>query len=380
MPWTTPTLRQTREQNRDYIVSRIKAPLLPNSVTRVLSDAGGGLAHGVLQYIDWLALQLMPDTAETEWLDRFGNIWLVNSDGSTGRKGAMPATGTVALSGCVPGTVIPFGTLFSVGGAVGGSVGGAQQTQVYQSTQATGVDGAGNATVQLIATTPGAASNMDPGVQLGLAALPITGIVAPASVVSLTGGTDEETDDELRVRVLQRIQEPPMGGDAADYVAWALEYPGVTRAWCSPLELGIGTVTVRFMCDDLRADGNGFPNPTDVANVQTWINSKRPVTALDTYVVAPIPEPVSFTLHNLEPDDSGTRANITASVQAMLRAKAAPAFAHDGIAQPPQTIYAAWISNAVMEAAGVAYFDLVMTDHVMPTKGSLAVLGTILID
>ena len=81
----------------------------------------------------------------------------------------------------------------------------------------------------------------------------------------LDGGTDEETDEELRARVLRRIRQPPMGGDAYDYVAWALAVPGVTRAWCSPLEMGIGTVTVRFMMDDLRADNDGFPIADDIA-------------------------------------------------------------------------------------------------------------------
>ena len=49
---------------------------------RVLSDNQGALCHLVLQYIDWLALQLLPDTAETEWSRPApGHIWLVNSDG-----------------------------------------------------------------------------------------------------------------------------------------------------------------------------------------------------------------------------------------------------------------------------------------------------------
>ena len=41
----------------------------------------------------------------------------------------------------------------------------------------------------------------------------------------------------------------PMG-DNDDYVAWATEVPGVTRAWCSPNGMGAGTVVVRFVRDD----------------------------------------------------------------------------------------------------------------------------------
>ena len=39
-------------------------------------------------------------------------------------------------------------------------------------------------------------------------------------------------------------------GDNDDYVAWATEVPGVTRAWCSPNGMGAGTVVVRFVRDD----------------------------------------------------------------------------------------------------------------------------------
>ena len=94
---------------------------------------------------------------------------------------------------------------------------------------------------------------------------------SPASTATppcceLTGGTDTETDDQLRARILHRIQNPPMGGAQADYVTWALAVPGVTRAWAAP-EQGPGTITVRFLMDDLRADDDGWPTPADVQAV-----------------------------------------------------------------------------------------------------------------
>ena len=93
---------------------------MPNSVLRVLSDAQGGLCHLTLQYIDWLALQLLPDTAETEWLDRHGQIWLVNSDGTIGRKQATFASGIVTFTG-LDGSVVPIGTQLQGGqGSVSG--------------------------------------------------------------------------------------------------------------------------------------------------------------------------------------------------------------------------------------------------------------------
>src|SRR6516165_9735358 len=111
MPWQTPTLKTVRGLVRDSIRGNLPGAdaSVPNSVLRVMSDAMGALCHLTLQFIDWLALQLLPDTAEHEWLDRHGDIWLKNADGTTGRKMATLAVGSVTLTG-VSGTVVPLAT------------------------------------------------------------------------------------------------------------------------------------------------------------------------------------------------------------------------------------------------------------------------------
>ena len=44
---------------------------------------------------------------------------------------------------------------------------------------------------------------------------------------------------------------------SVNYIIWAFSsIPGVTRAWAA-CEIGPGTMTVRFMMDDLRADNRG---------------------------------------------------------------------------------------------------------------------------
>src|ERR1700745_3409265 len=117
MPWSTPTLRDVRSLVRDAVNASLPGAdaNVPNSVLRVMSDNQGALCHLTLQYIDWLALQLLPDTAETEWLDRQGQIWLVNADGSKGRKLATLATGTGQFQGLIDGTVIPANTQLQSG-------------------------------------------------------------------------------------------------------------------------------------------------------------------------------------------------------------------------------------------------------------------------
>jgi uncharacterized phage protein gp47/JayE len=124
--------------------------------------------------------------------------------------------------------------------------------------------------------------------------------------------------------MLLRIQAPPQGGASHDYVQWALEVPGVTRVWVSPGEIGLGTVSVRFMMDDVRAafggapQGDSGPNPTgDLALVFDNIDAQRPVTA-QVSVVAPVLTSIEITIADLEPDTAEVRQAITEELNAML--------------------------------------------------------------
>lgn len=368
MTWSTPSLSTVRTNNRDYIISKLGVPLIPNDYPRVLADANAGNAHLALQYLDWQALQLLPDTAEQQFLDKWANLFLKNSDGSKGRKSATYASGTGSINGTINNVILPQGTLFTA------QVG--SDTLSFQTTTQTTI-GTSPTTFPIRAMQSGSESNLDPGSVLTIAAA-IPGIDGSSAVsVLITNGNNAETDDELRARVLARLQQPPMGGDANDYVAWALQVPGVTRAWCSPQEMGIGTVTVRFMMDDLRASDypatNGFPLSSDVDLVTAYIQAQRPVCASDVFVEAPIPELINFTVRGFE--GTASQSAIQASVSAMLLKKAAPAFAINGVAQEAQTIYRAWVSDAVLNTSGVTSFDILMDDHVMPTAGSIAVFG-----
>lgn len=362
MPWLTPPLREVREIVRDHISTSLPGSdaSVPNSVLRVLSDAQGALCHLNLQYLDWLALQLLPDTAEHEWLDRHGQIWLVNADGSVGRKQATFATGTVQFTG-LAGAIVPLGTQLE------GDPPGAGATVGYETTEDI-VLGESPTPAPVRALDAGAIGNIPAGETLSITSSQPANVDSGAIVVQLIGGTDIENDDDLRARILLRIRQPPQGGAAHDYVQWTLAVPGVTRAWCAPLEMGMGTVTVRFMMDELRADNDGFPLQEDCETVAAYLDTVRPVAVKDIFVVAPIPQPVDVWIENLVRDDDATRAAIEQSLEVMLLALAAPG----------QTIYASWKSAAIMDTANVASFRLANNDDdVMPSPGHMAVLGDI---
>jgi uncharacterized phage protein gp47/JayE len=329
---------------------------VPNSVLRVMSDVQAAVCHLNLQYLDWLALQLMPDTSEEIWLDRHGDIWLTNADGSTGRKMATLATGSANLLG-TSGTVVPMATRLGTGT-------GGQSVIEFETTEEI-VLGPAETVVAIRALDPGALGNLEPGNPLTVVTT-VPGL-ASAEVVETHGGVDEENDDDLRFRVLERIRNPPMGGSQEDYVNWALRVPGVTRAWCEPLGMGMGTVIVRFMMDVLRSQNDGFPTPFDVHTVRQYIDTVRPVAVKDFFVVAPLRQRVDFVLSNVEPDSSATRAAIEANVRAMLFARASPG----------QTIYGVWKSDAVLNAGDVESFQITIADDVMESPGHMATLGDI---
>ena len=357
MPWATPPLKQVRRMTRDYVLSQLGAKaMIPNSVLRIMSDAMSGLTYLTLLYLDWLAKQLMPDTAEQEWLDRHGVIWLTNADGSKGRKVATYASGTVLFAGG-PLLDIPVGTLLTGGSSL-----------QYQTTTegTTGSDGTGTATA--VALTAGSVGNLPDGTAMNIS-IAISGIDTATLQGDMSGGFDTETDDQLRERVLFRIQNPPMGGDIADYVLWALACPGVTRAWAAQ-EIGPGTITVRFLMDDTYPDNYGLPQPADVTFVQNYIDSKRPVTVKDCFVMAPIMFFYDITISNLVNDTPTTRGNIEQSIADMELKRS----------KPGETVYRSWVDEAISQAVGEVSHELTFETTEMPAPAFMPTLGTVLYD
>lgn len=350
MPFNRPTI--------DDLIKRIQADIesrLPGSDARLrrnvlyaLARVHAGGIHGLYGHLDWLARQLMIDTAELEHLNRWASIWGID------RTPASIATGAVVFTG-TNGVVIP------------------QDTQVRASdatTYTTDADAtiiAGQAIAAVSADVAGDAGNQDAGVTLTLVA-PISGVNSQATVDAsgLTGGADEESDDRLRTRLLDRLRQPPHGGAAQDYIAWALEaHADVTDSWVFPLELGLGTVTVRLMTYDATADG--IPTQTVVDAVQAYIDARRPVTATVT-VVAPVAVPLNFTISSLNPNTQAARDAIEAELKDLLRREA----------EPGGTILISHIREAISLAADEV--DHVLDSpsaNVAHTAGQIATMGTV---
>ena len=91
MPYARPTLKSLIERDIADIHARLPGAdaLLPVSNLNVLAHVNAATAHGLYGYIDWLARQLMPDTAEEDYFARHASIKNVR------RRSAAPAEGGV---------------------------------------------------------------------------------------------------------------------------------------------------------------------------------------------------------------------------------------------------------------------------------------------
>nr|BDD45839.1 tail protein [Gammaproteobacteria bacterium] len=349
MPYIRPSLQDLIDRANADIESRLPGsqPRLRRSVLGVIGRVLAGAHHGLYGFINFLANQVLPDTAETEWLERHASIWGLS------RKAASKAGGNVGLTG-TNGSVVPSGTELQ-------TADGVQYVSTAEATIAAGV-----ASVAIEATAGGVDGNQAASVTLSFVS-PVAGVDATATVDggALTGGADAETDDDLRARVISRIQQPPHGGADFDYTTWALEVAGVTRAWVYPQELGIGTVTVRFMMDDTYADG--IPLAADVTDVQNYIDALRPVTA-DLTVVAPTSVPLNFTISGLSPSTTAIKAAIEDELKDLITREA----------EPGGTILISHIREAISIAAGEVdhVLDSPVAD-VTHTTGQIATFGAI---
>lgn len=347
MPFEKPTLAQLVNQTRaDYLARSNTDDPLRRADIDVQSRVIAGAVSGLYGYADWMARQILPDTAEDENLDRWASLWL-----DVPRKPASAATCPVATFVVQAGAVVPIGTQIR-----------ALDGQVYKTTGApTGSVPSVSAPIQ--AVVPGAAGNRSGGEVMTMVS-PISGVQSTVTVGACSGGADVETDDELRARLLQAIRNPAQGGSASDYVGWALSVPGVTRAWCYPGELGPRSVVVRFVRDN---DASIIPDSTEVAAVQAYIDPLRPVTDQLT-VVAPVLSPVNFTISGLSPN--------TAAVQSAVTAELADLFARE--AKPGGAILLSHIRAAISLASGEDDYVLVSpTANVTKATGQIASLGVI---
>jgi uncharacterized phage protein gp47/JayE len=289
MPFKTPSLPEE--------ISRLQSSLaggsaLLRSDAEVLARVLGGSSYGRYGHQEYIAAQILPDTADEETLRKMARARLKRD-----RLAAQSATGTATVKGSVS-ALIDAGTLLQRDDGVSFRV-----TVTVKLSSASG-------TVKLEALEAGPMGNTPSGTSLRFVS-PVLGVNERVTVEApgLAGGVDQESIEALRARVIRSYRIIPHGGNSSDYETWALEVPGVTRAWPVRHWMGPGTVGLFFMRDN---DIDPIPSAEACAVVQAYIEQERPVTA-ELYVLAPDEKPVQYEL-KITPDSSAVRRAVEAAL------------------------------------------------------------------
>lgn len=345
MPFEIPTLPALVQRAAEDLARAGVDGVLRRSDSAVLARVHSGGVFGLYGKLAWMARQILPDTCEEDMLARWAQLKDV------GRTAVARATGAVSVTGAT-GVLVQAGFIWQ----------GASGVRLVATADTVLVAGAADVPVQ--AEAPGQAGNVLAGSAVS-AISPLDGLVDQGVVAAggIVGGTDQELLERWRRRVVRAFRVQPHGGDAADYETWALEVPGITRAWCRPRWMGPGTVGLFVVRDD---DASIIPDEAELTAVRDYIVAKMPVTA-DLYVLAPtlLSVPVQI---RLDPDTETLRGLVTVALQDLFYSEA----------DLGGRLYRTHVSATISNVPGETDHTLVLpAADVVPAANELPVLGAI---
>lgn len=278
---------------------------LARSNTKALAFVEGVGLHGAYRYLrDFIARQAIPIYSSDEFLDG----WLA----SYGMTRKEPA----AAVGLITGTGVATSLLAA------GSLAQDDRGRQYRVTADVAVAGDATVSASVIALVPGLAANAVAGLSLSLVS-PVAGVDSAfvVGVDGLGGGADLETDAQAIYRLQQRLSNEPMGGSPADYARWALQLPGITRAFGVRNPAGPTSAGVIIM-----ADGNvapGLPTTVQQRQVLDYIRDPQRGPPDELFVIIPTAVTKNWTI-SLSPDTAANRAAVMAAVQDLFFREAVP--------------------------------------------------------
>ncbi len=347
--FTRPTLGELIDRAQTDIEGALQGvnARLRRTVEFVFSRAMAGLTHGLHGHLAFIAEQILPDQAAELFLVRWAELF------SVPRKEGVKAQGPLLVTGT--GDTVPAGTVFI-----------RPQDGAEYTVDATVGPISGSEPVQLTALLVGSDFNESAGASFSLEA-PISGIssIAVVDTGGITLGANLETLPELLVRFLAVIQKAPLGGAPGDHELFALEVPGVTRAFefagvdgvGNP---GIGKVSLTFVRDNDTP--TIIPDAAEVQQVQDELNKRSPAEAI---VFPPDPIDFDFTVE-LSPN--------TPEVQAAVDIEVADLIAREG--EPGEPILFSHLNEAVSGAAGEADHNITFpVGDVLHDFGEIPVFG-----
>lgn len=251
----------------DKTPEAIKAEILAAIHTSSgLSSMAGGFADGVAgpvaeeiskvyRALESVISMLFVDESSGGYIDLIGRQYHNMS-----RRSGTRASCKIAFAG-VPGLVIERGTGFLTASGL-----------AFTLVEKTVIGANGAAEGRLDAEYHGSAYNVDAGA-INRMYVNLPGLTAYANEAA-SGGTDEESDVSLLLRIRERVQKPPTSGNGYEYRQWAMEISGVGAAKVVELQNGPGTVDVTLVDSNYEAASAEI-----VSAVSSHISAERPIGA-----------------------------------------------------------------------------------------------------
>lgn len=277
-------------QTYPQILQRLKS-----QVSSGMDSSEGSFIHDVLSpaalemaqlyaNLDLVLVFSFAQTTHGQYLDyRAGEHGLV-------RKAATYATGTLNVSGS-QGIVIAQGQVFVTDGGI-----------EFETTTGASIPEAGSVLIPIRAKAPGITGNV-PSATIKKAQAAIPGVTSITNEIPTSGGVDEENDEALLNRLLEKVRYPVTSGNAYHYLQWAKEVVGVGDAKVFPLWNGAGSVKVVIIDSE-----NGPADPELVADTAAYIESVMPIgsaltvesaLALDIDIAAAVSLAEGYTLEQV---------------------------------------------------------------------------------
>lgn len=321
-------------------------PMKPGSYTYDIEKAHATEFENAYDKMDRLERQSHASTATGKYLEK------CVSDFGLKRKSAAASSGYVTITGDI-GATVKSGDKVAAGNVI------------FNITDTAAIGTDGTCTVPVVCDVAGSQGNVKSGY---INRFPITlpGLKSVTNSHAITGGSDEETDSELRARYYEFISHPITSGNKWQYIMWAKSVDGVGDAKCQPLWNGNGTVKV------IIVDSEKQLAPTELIDrVTNYIEEQQPIGAELTVVTASEKSVDISCKLDCEPSSVDI---IKANIEKYLR----------DISFSKGYVSYAKIGQTIMDTAGVAdYTDLRINGGIVNipvAETEIAVLGVVSFD
>lgn len=242
------------------------------------------------------------------------------------------------------------------------------------STSGTIVASSVSAYVDVLSETNGSDNNVDSGAELTIE-VNTPGINSSAYVGAggITGGTNDESIESFRERIIDAWANPLAQFNEAAISRQCKTINGVTRVWVKRITPTVGQVTVYFTRDN---DQSIIPSPSDVATVQERLNQIVPMNTdlSDVFVRAPVAVPTDFQIDNIVPDSNSMRLAIQSSLTEFFRTST-----QEGTNVDREQYESAILATRDIETGlNLQSFDLISpTGDITINDGQIATLGQV---